>query len=420
MRSLREKIAALPNSPGVYLFKDRSGTVIYVGKAKALRRRVASYFNREPELKTSLLLRKIYDLDYQLTASEMDALLLEDQLVKRLKPRYNIDLKDDKAYPFLKLTIKEEWPRFLLSRRKENDGAIYFGPYTGNMAKEIVRLVKKLYPLRWCKASPLKPKEQPCLYYRIGVCSGPCIGKIGRQDYLQIVKGVKLLLRGDLKKVKAGIEEEMRRASSEQDYEKAAAARDRLQFVESLAERREHPLSAEQEGPKALIKLRDALDLPTLPSRIEAFDISNTQGTHIVASMVVFVDGAPFKEHYRRFKIRSVQGKPNDVQSINEVVSRRYGGGLATQLPLPDLILIDGGIPQLNSAQAAVKFTKAVDIPMIGLAKREEELFIPGRAEPIVLGRESAALQLLQRVRDEAHRFAVTFHRLKRRKGLFR
>ena len=420
MSSLREKAAQLPNSPGVYIFKDRTGAIIYVGKAKALKRRVLSYFNRENDIKTNLLLRRARALDYQLAGSEMDALLLEDQLIKKYKPRYNISLKDDKTYPYLKLTVKEEWPRLVIVRRKERDGSIYFGPYTGSMAKELVRLIKNIFPFRWCKESPLKSRDQPCLYHRIGVCPSPCAGLIEPAEYRLVVNGIKGLLKGELKETMKKLRLEMERSSNEKEYEKAANLRDRINYLEKIIEEKERPGGDESENPKALIKLRDALGLPALPSRIEAFDISNTGGENIVASMVVFFEGLPLKAHYRRFKIRSVKGEPNDVRSMNEVVNRRYGGGLAKKLPLPDLILIDGGVPQLNAALDGVKRTLAEGIPMIGLAKKEELIFVPGRTSPIELGRASAALQLLQRVRDEAHRFAVGYHRLKRGRALFR
>ncbi|MBU1867630.1 MAG: UvrB/UvrC motif-containing protein, partial [Candidatus Margulisbacteria bacterium] len=360
------------------------------------------------------------DLDYQITGSEMDALLLEDQFVKKYRPRYNINLKDDKSYPYLKLTVKEEWPRLIMARRKQRDGALYFGPYTGVMAKELLRMIKKIFPFRWCKDSPLKKKPQPCLYFRIGVCPGPCIDRISQAEYRSIVTSIKELLKGKLSRLIGKLRLEMEKASGAKEFETAASLRDRISYLTKIVEKRKQPESTGPEEPKALIKLRDALDLPTLPSRIEAFDISNTSGSYIVASMVVFTDGSPFKPHYRRFMIRSVKGEPNDVRSMNEVVKRRYGGGLSRQLPLPDLILIDGGLPQLGGALAGIKGTAGEGVPMIGLAKKEERIILPDQGKPLELGRESAALQLLQRVRDEANRFAVKYHRLKRARGLFR
>ena len=190
MASLKEKLNSLPNQPGVYLFKDKNGVIIYIGKAKSLRKRVASYFTKPPEIKTGILLDRLYDIDYIVAGSELDALILEDELIKKYKPRYNISLRDDKAYPFLKLTVNEEWPRLFLARRKAKDGALYFGRYQGGMVRAIIRLVKKIFPIRWCKESPLRRREQPCLYYRIGSCSGPCLRKISHEDYLALVQGI--------------------------------------------------------------------------------------------------------------------------------------------------------------------------------------------------------------------------------------
>lgn len=418
--SLDSKLQALPRSPGVYLFKSRQGEVIYVGKAKSLRRRVSSYFSKQPDLKTKVLLSRLADIDYIVVGSETDALLLEADLIKKYHPRYNILMRDDKSYPFLKLTIKEEWPRLLLVRRKEKDQALYFGRYDGAMARDIIRLVKKLFPIRWCKDSPLNSRPQPCLYFRIGACAAPCTGRAGREEYLAMIKGIRLFLEGKFAGALAKLQEEMARASAGQEYEKAAAIRDRIGSLNKLLEMR---ALEKAPGPRLLSEvhdLRDRLNLSVLPMRIEAFDISNISGSNIVGAMAVFYGGTPLKSDYRRFKIRTVTGKPNDVAALAEVVKRRYGLSLAKKLPVPDLVLIDGGIGQVNAAAAALNRLSLDRLPVIGLAKREEELFFPGRNRGVNLPAGSPALHLLQRLRDEVHRFAITYHRQKRSQGIYR
>jgi excinuclease ABC subunit C len=419
MSSLKEQLNALPAGPGVYLFKDRRGEIIYVGKAKSLRRRVASYFKPKPELKTSILIDRLHDIDYVTTASELAALLLEDELIKKYKPRYNVALRDDKAYPFVKLTVNEEWPRLLLARRKENDGALYFGRYQGGMVRAVIRLVKKLLPIRWCKESPLRMRQQPCLYYHIGSCSAPCTGNISHDDYLALVNNVIQILEGKMDKAIDGLKAEMAKASARQDFEQAAFLRDKLEMLEKMMEGKTG--LAKPPAPRLLgeiTELQKTLKLEQPPMRIECFDISNIQGSNIVASLVTFLGGLPLKNDYRRFKVRSLAGKPNDVKAMSEVITRRYTGSLSKKMDLPDLVMVDGGLPQVNAAERALAAAR-IDRPVIGLAKREEEIYFPGRSKPLRLPREAAALRLLQRIRDEAHRFAITFHREKRRKTLF-
>lgn len=419
MNSLKEKIRSLPNKPGVYLFKDKNGEVIYVGKAKSLRKRVASYFRAKPDIKTSILLDRLYSIDYQETGSELDALILEDELIKKYKPRYNVSLRDDKAYPFLKLTVNEEWPRLFLARRKEKDGALYFGRYQGGMVRAVIRLVKKLFPIRWCQESPLKMREQPCLYYRIGSCSGPCIGKISREEYLNLVKGIILLLEGKMEQALQKLKDEMSKAAEALDFERAAYLRDKIKLLEKMVEGK---ISlAKEPAPRLLTEvqvLQKELRLRKLPMRIEAFDISNIHGSHIVGSMVTFVGGLPLRSDYRRFKVKSLEGKPDDVRAIYEVVKRRYLGSLSNKMEKPDLVLVDGGRAQVNAGFRALKEAK-FEVPLVSLAKREEEIFFPGKRGSLKLFRNSPALQLLQRIRDEAHRFAITYHRGKREKAFF-
>jgi excinuclease ABC subunit C len=419
MSSLKEKLTSLPAKPGVYLFKDKKGEIIYVGKAKVLRRRVASYFKPNPELKTSILLDRLADIDYIVTGSELDALLLEDELIKKYKPRYNVALRDDKAYPFVKLTVNEEWPRLLLARRKEDDGALYFGRYQGGMVRAVIRLIKKLLPIRWCKESPLRRREQPCLYYHIGACAAPCTGNISHDDYLILVENVKRILEGKMDKAIGGLKAEMAKASAKQDFEQAAFLRDKIEMLEKMREGKGN--LAKAPAPRLIAEvteLQKALKLEKPPMRIECFDISNIQGSNIVASMVTFLGGLPLKNDYRHFKVRTLAGKPNDVKAMSEVVTRRYAGSLSKKMELPDLVMVDGGLPQVNAAERALAAAK-VGRPVIGLAKREEEIYFPGRSKPLRLPREAGALRLLQRIRDEAHRFAITFHRARRSKTLF-
>lgn len=420
MSSLRDKLKTLPGQPGVYLFKDKNRVILYVGKAKSLRKRVSSYFKPNPDLKTSILLDRLYDIDYVVTGSELDALMLEDELIKKYKPRYNVALRDDKAYPFLKLTVNEEWPRLFLARRKEKDGALYFGRYQGGMVRGVLRLVKKLFPIRWCRESPLRMREQPCLYYRIGSCAGPCIHKISREDYLALVRGIIFLLEGKMDEAIEKLKKEMQKASQATDFERAGYFRDSIRLLQKMIEGRVNlQKTPSPRGLAEVTELQKALKLKKLPMRIECFDISNIQGSNIVGAMVAFLGGIPLKHDYRRFKIRSVEGKPNDLQAIYEVTKRRYAGSLAKKLELPDLVMVDGGMAQVNFGKKAL-VESGVERPIIGLAKKEEKIYFPGKKEILKLGRESPALQLLQRVRDEAHRFAIAYHREKRKKSLFR
>lgn len=402
----------MPGQPGVYLFKDKNGGIIYVGKARSLKKRVASYFKPHEDVKTTILVSRLREIDYIVTKTELEALILEDELVKKYQPRYNITLKDDKSYPFIKITVKEEWPRLMLARRKEKDGALYYGRYQGGMVRAIIRLVKKLFPIRWCHESPLVMREQPCLYYHTKSCAAPCVGKIKHEAYWSLIRGIKLLLKGKLKEVKGKLKEEMERAAEQRDFERAKYFRDSLKLLEKMLEVK----LKSKLTPAATDDLRElekVLKLSKTPQRLECFDVSNLSGTNMVGGMVTFVDGLPLKADYRRFKIRSLPDQ-NDVHAIYEIVKRRYSGSLSKKMLLPDLVVIDGGLGQVNFGRKALIEAGLKALPIIGLAKKEEAIYFPETFDPLKLPRESKALRLLQRIRDEAHRFAITFHREKR------
>ncbi|OGC03336.1 hypothetical protein A2276_00235 [candidate division WOR-1 bacterium RIFOXYA12_FULL_43_27] len=402
-----------PDAPGVYLFKDKAGTVIYVGKAKSLKKRVASYFSKPAiDPKVARLLEQYKTIEYRTAKNELAAFLLERELIKKHAPRFNIQYSDDKQYPYIKLTINEEWPRLTVVRKKEDDGAEYFGPFEARAVKETLRQVKRIFPIRWCKK--FRKRKQPCLYYHLKQCLSPCTGKINRRAYLNLCKAVSSYLGGDINRTILRLEAEMRRASAEKNFEYAAKIRDRIKNLNRFMQGvKRNELT---DPYLAVTALQEALSLAVPPDRIEAFDISNIMGEAIVASMVAFERGMPKKSDYRRFKIRRLKGKANDVLAINEVVSRRYTGTLKDKLPKPNLVLIDGGIAQVNSAKSALNAAGLSGLPVIGLAKREEELFWPGKNVPLKLRKDSSALQLLQRLRDEAHRFAVGYHRIVRGK----
>jgi excinuclease ABC subunit C len=439
---LQSKLGELPDTPGVYLFKDAQGRVLYVGKAASLKKRVRSYFQGRPlDFKTQKLLERIVDVDWIVTASEHEALLLEDALIKRHQPRYNVRLRDDKRYPYLKLTA-EPFPRLVITRRLEGDakqGARYFGPYTQPGAlREARRVIQKIFRVRTC---PLAIEEgqparkRPCLDHDLGLCDAPCVGLITQAHYRKLVDEAALFLSGRVEELIAQLKCEMQDAAERLEFERAARLRDRLQALERLALPTRSPaalaahsiasslpMRASRKGCRALEELQQALRLPTPPRRIEGFDVSTLQGREPVASMVVFVDGQPKKALYRRFVIRTAQG-PDDVAMLAEAVRRRLENALEGDekfTPLPDLILLDGGKGQLTAVRAAMRELGLEGVPAIALAKEHEHLFIQGRKKPLVLPRRSEALKLLQRVRDEAHRFALEHHRRRRAKETLR
>lgn len=408
---LLRRVSELPDQPGVYLFKDAAGAILYVGKALSLRKRVGSYFRNPADLSPRIarLVPRIADVETRTTASEAEALLLESQLIKRHQPKYNVAYRDDKSYPLLKLT-DEPFPRLMATREKRRDSARYFGPYADAAAlRQALQFLRRVFPLRTCRTFP----KTPCLEYHLGQCLAPCAGYIDEAAYGRIVRDLVEFLDGKRDRLLRDLARRMAQASRDQRFEEAARLRDQIQALTSVIVAKE---KSAQAGP--LEQLQAALKLPALPRRIEAFDISNIFGRFAVGSMVCFQDGKPLKAHYRRFKIKTVEGS-DDFRMMAEVIRRRYGGSLAPQLPAPDLVLVDGGKGQLSAALEALAGLHKT-IPVVGLAKQHEELFLPGRATPIVLLPTSPVLHLVQHLRDEAHRFAITYHRKLRAKGVFR
>ncbi|MEC9488659.1 MAG: excinuclease ABC subunit UvrC [Halanaerobium sp.] len=537
---LQEKLNILPTRPGVYLMKDETGEIIYIGKATSLRQRVRSYFqdSKHQTYKTKVLVDYIDDLDYIVTDNEVEALILEANLIKKHLPKFNVRLKDDKTYPYIKVTLQEDFPRVFKTREVRKDGALYFGPYTDvDAVTKTLRALQDVFPIRDCKRKLERGKldERACLNLQIDKCSGPCVGKIDYQAYRELVDEVILFLQGKQRSLKVRVEEKMKKAAAELDFEQAAHYRDVLAALDKITEKQkvvldstgdldalavaqkenqacaymffvrsgrlvgrekfflegteegeeaetlaaflkqyygrtaetpqeilvstlpedervirrwlnelagrkvemriplrgqkkklldlvarnaEHSLGQallgikqqERQTTVAVEQLQKELHLDNPPHRIEGFDISNIQGKMPVASMVVFAGGKPKKEDYRRFQIRGLDS-PDDFEMMSQVIRRRYSRILEEGSNLPDLILIDGGKGQVNSAYSVLSGLGLSQVPMVGLAKKEEEVFLPGRSKPVILSRRSAALHLLQRVRDEAHRFAVSYHR---------
>jgi excinuclease ABC subunit C len=548
------RLRALAPSPGVYLMKDDSGAVIYVGKAIRLRDRVRSYFQstRGLDPKTRELVGHVTDFEVIRTDTATEALILENELIKRYQPKYNVMLKDSKTYPYIKITA-EQWPRVILTRLIREDGGRYFGPYTSaGAAYRTLNLLNRLFPYRKCDKK-ITGHDDLCLYYHLHQCTAPCISAVDHATYMEAIDRTTLFLNGHAEEIIAPLEEEMAQAADAWNFERAAELRDRISSVQHVVERQkivspngtnadiiavaqgaggdagvqvgflrngkilgseyfplraavedrpeqlisgfvtqfyaeaavvpptlllQHPLpgaeielvtewlrqrrghkvetvvprrgqkrglvemvaksavenleqgrlkflSDEQKMAGAMAELADALDLPRLPRRIECFDISNLQGTNPVASMVVFEDGRPAKKEYRRFTIKTVEGS-NDFAMMQEVIRRRFRraaeadeGGTGKWTSLPDLVIVDGGKGQLNAALEVLRELDVSSQPIVGLAKENEELFLPGRGDSIVLPRDAQALFLVQRVRDEAHRFAVSFHRQRRSKATF-
>ncbi|HEU4503858.1 MAG TPA: excinuclease ABC subunit UvrC [Nitrospira sp.] len=541
--ALDSKLAHLPDQPGVYLFKDRSGDVLYIGKAARLADRVRSYFLKSTDHtpKTALLVSQIADLETMITRSELEALILESNLVKRHRPRFNVVLRDDKQYPYLRLPVKDRFPRLSIVRRVQKDGALYYGPYTpAGALRETLKVIKKVFPLATCTIDIDGKAERACIEFEIKRCMAPCTGQQTQEDYHRIVRQVRQFLEGHDRELIDELRSQMDAAAAREEFEEAARLRDRIFKIERTLERQritqtasidqdvigvarhgtsvdlqllfvrgglligrkdffwlesadatdeelvrsavEQFYNKEGQPPRELLipvdipdadllarwlsdkrgetvrvlapergtkhqlvllaeenaaaaladhlrneeldrqageELQRVLRLETAPRRIEGFDISNTMGNQSVASMVVWENGRMKQSDYRRFKIATVQGA-NDFASMHEVVTRRYGG--MEDLARPDLVLIDGGLGQLASARAALQEAGHPGLAVIGLAKakgeKDERVYVPGRKNPIVLRANSPATHLLQRIRDEAHRFAVTFHRKLRSKTL--
>ena len=483
--TIRKKLSAVPHKPGVYLHKDRFGTVIYVGKALNLRKRVSQYFQSSRrngwDLKFNALVEAIHDFDVHVVRSEPEALLLECKLIKEFKPRFNIMLRDDKRFLMLKVNLNDPIPNFTFTRFKKDDGARYFGPFVNSVGlRNTVALARKQFNLRGCRVfTPGEADYKHCLYAHLKHCTAPCVGNVSREQYLEQVKAACNFLEGQCREMQGQLEVEMKRAADLRDFEKAADLRDLIRDLNDTWKKTEKfarvpytlPLAINPQND--LVELANILDLPAPPLRIEGFDISNISGTFAVASLVSFKNGRPDRANYRRFKIKTVVGQ-DDFASVAEVVRRRYSRllnesvaptqktkndddgyavpqelqtlvnetsrrvrrgtpvksvGQASRLSqiskripningdrrdacptLPDLILIDGGKGQLSAACAELKKLGLEKIPVIGLAKEFEEIYLPGKNLPLHLGLDHPAVKLLQRIRDECHRVANSYN----------
>ena len=429
--SPREKVREFPTGPGVYLMKDAPGRVIYVGKAVNLRSRAGSYFTEAAaaDRRTADLTAEIADVEFLETDSEVDALLLEARLIKDIQPRFNQELKDDKTFPYLEITTNEDFPRVEFTRKPRDKGAKLYGPFTS--AKKLrgaIAVLQKIFRFRTCSLDIAEDDERwqwyrPCLLASIDQCTAPCNLRISKEEYRKDIQRLKLFLDGKKDRLIKQLKSEMQEASQEHRFEKAASIRDEIQALENLKLRGNLEDHAQPEvfyidPVKGMAGLKQVFKLPELPRRIEGVDIAHLQGGETVASLVQFLDGLPFKHGYKRYKIRTVEGV-DDFAAIREVVSRRLRRLQKEGESFPDILLIDGGKGQLNAALEAMQAIGVTPPFTISLAKREEEVYVPGEAEPRKLSRHSYGLRLLQYIRDESHRFAQQYHHLLRRKSTF-
>ncbi len=400
---MKEIIAHAPETPGVYLMKDKTGAVIYIGKAKSLKNRLTSYLGRDLAGKTVAMMQNVRDIEFRRTQTEGLALLLEASLIHTFQPRYNVSLRDDKSFPFVKMT-GEEFPAVCITRKVETDGARYFGPYTNaKLLRQALKVIRRFFPYRSCKELP----RQACMYYRIGLSPAPCAGKIDKQEYAKTLTDISLILEGKTDELVKKLTRAMEKKATQYKFEEAAVLRDKILALSSLGE--EYHLS--QPG---LLDLKRLTGLKGLPMRIEAFDVSDIFGREACASMVSFYDGKPDKNNYRRFRIKTVQGI-DDYKMLSEAVQRRYARLKEEKLPSPDLILIDGGRAHLLTAKRVLA-KLGLRIPLVSIAKEEENIYTSNRRHAIKLRFDTPALNLLRRVRNEAHRFAVAYHHVLRRK----
>lgn len=417
----------IPNEPGVYVFRDRFSQVIYVGKAKSLRRRLASYFQpsraRTDDVKLRSLINSIAQFEIFQVRNDQEALLLESRLIKQYAPRYNILLRDDKRFLLIKIDIESPFPRLTLARLRKDDGCLYLGPFpVAGALRATVDFLSRRFGLRSCRARvPGANERRHCLDHIVRDCSAPCQDKVSSAEYHERVQQLVEVVEGNTKDLLAEIEEKMKSLADKRSFELAARMRDVSLNLQSVCQSRQrtfvHAAIPGYSGQQGVEELRDVLGLESPPRVIECFDNSNIMGRFAVASMVAFVDGVPSKKDYRHFRIRTVEGI-DDYAMMREIVQRRYRRLRDEQRPFPDLVVIDGGAGQLNAAHQALLDLELPDLAVVSLAKRQEELFTTASPESIRLERHEASLKLLQAIRDEAHRFAIGFHRDLRRKRI--
>jgi excinuclease ABC subunit C len=425
-----EKVKQFPTTPGVYLMKDGQGRVLYVGKAKNLRSRASHYFTKAAaeDLRTCDLVKLIEDIDFLPAESEVDALLLEARLVKDIQPRFNVELKDDKSFPYLQIRIREDFPRVEFTRSPRRRGVKLYGPFTSaKTLRNAIQVLQRVFKFRTCALDIVDQDPRwrwfrPCLLHSIRQCTAPCNFRVTKEEYRKQIRSLRLILEGKKARLLREMEKEMQEASAALFFEKAARIRDDIAALQKLGQRGDVIRDVQPEvfpidPKKGLVGLRKVLGLEKTPRTIEGVDVAHLGGQETVSSLVYFIDGLPFKPGYRRYRIRTVEGV-DDFASIREVVTRRFRRMSRNEETFPDILLIDGGKGQLNAALEAFQFLGIEPPVLISLAKREEEIYRPGESEPLRLSRHSAALRLLQYVRDEAHRFAQHYHHILRRKKL--
>jgi excinuclease ABC subunit C len=421
-----EKVRTFPHRPGVYLMKDTAERVIYIGKAKDLRNRAGSYFHKAAleDSRTAPLIPEIFDIDFIETESEVDALLLEARLIKDIQPKYNRDLKDSKTFPYLQIRTREPFPRVEMTRSPKEHGVKLFGPFTNSSGlRGAILVLRKIFKFRTCTLD-LRPNDErwrwfrPCLLYSIHQCSAPCNFRITPDEYRKNINRLIRFMEGHKKLLLAELRREMQIAAAERHYELAAELRDQIHDLETLDQRGNIETNVQPEvfmidPRRGVLGLQKIFKLEKIPRTIEGIDIAHLGGTDMVASLVQFIDGLPFKSGYRRYKIKTVKGI-DDFACMAEVVTRRFSHTESEHAP-PDILLIDGGKGQLNSVLTALSRTPQQPGLVISLAKRDEEIFVPNQEEPLKLSRHSFSLRLLQYVRDEAHRFAQHYHHILRK-----